>query len=339
MIEVSTSGTQYVVEFVDLPKLKAGLNSSDVIVTDSNLDQLYQWSDRVVVIPAGEASKSFRQFESVVQQVLDFGLRRNGRLVAIGGGVVGDLAGLVAATVHRGVGLWQVPTSLLAMVDSSVGGKVGIDLPHGKNLLGALKNPERVSIAPDFLHTLPTNEFANGMAEVIKYAMITDSGLGDRLRREPLKPESGDLAKVIATCVRIKRDVVEADFEERSGVRATLNFGHTVGHALEQLGGYEEYSHGEAVAIGMVAEMVIAQELELGEPPEQELAWLLTQHGLPVRPKSEVDLADLERSMLRDKKNIGDGLSMSLVLGIGECKLVHGLEPQAVVACLRRLWS
>src|SRR6185436_13759309 len=182
---------------------------------------------------------------------------------AVGGGVVGDLAGFAAASYLRGVDYYQVPTSLLAMVDSSVGGKTGINLAAGKNLVGAFHQPRGVFVATDLLATLPTREFAAGCAEIIKVGLLGDAELFARLERAPLTLVSGDLADVIRRCCALKARVVEADeFETaKDGGRALLNLGHTFGHAIEQVTGYGAYLHGEAVAIGLCAAVRLSQKL------------------------------------------------------------------------------
>jgi len=342
-VKNSAPESSYEVKFSTLNEALALVEKNDVIITDTNLVACYpeilQSAGKTVVIPAGEASKSFANYEVVVDQVVSRGLRRNGAVFGIGGGVVGDLAGFVAATVHRGVNFVQVPTSLLAMVDSSVGGKVGIDLPQGKNLLGAFKNPQSVQVAIGTLATLPKEQFTNGMAEVIKYGWIWDIELLNQLKARRLSVESDDLASVIQRCIEIKRDVVEADFEERSGVRAILNYGHTVGHALEALDGYQDLLHGQAIAIGMVAETAIAQSLGLSDLEPSAVAEVFEQYELPICPKNQVDLDQLIDCMMGDKKNIGQGLSMSLVKVPGECKLEHGIDPIRVKEILADLWN
>lgn len=342
-VKVQERSAAYEVRMVDFDSILAMVRLGDCVVTDAHIVQCYPRIHRVdasvVVIPAGESSKSFAMYERVVRDVLGGGFKRNGRIFAIGGGVVGDLAGLVAATVHRGVDFIQVPTSLLAMVDSSVGGKVGIDLLEGKNLLGAFKNPLSVEIDLAVLKTLPPEHFTNGMAEVIKYGWIWDTELLELLKTQNLKIQSDHLREVVTRCIEIKRDVVEADFEEKSGLRAILNWGHTVGHALEALDGYENLLHGEAISIGMVAESAIAQAAGLSDLEPSEVAQLLVQYGLPTRPHNDVDLEKLVAVMMGDKKNIGDGLSMSLVKVPGECKLVHGLSAELVKTVLAELWN
>lgn len=342
-VKVQEKGAAYEVRLIALKQIIEMVSAGDFVITDENIVHCYPVLKEIkgvlIAIPAGESSKSFAQFQKVVDQVLGGGFKRNGKIFAIGGGVVGDLGGFVAATVHRGVDFIQVPTSLLAMVDSSVGGKVGIDLSHGKNLLGAFKNPLSVEVDLEVLKTLPSEHFVNGMAEVIKYGWIWDVALLDRLRNERLTVESSDLSEVVQRCIEIKRDVVEADFEERSGLRAILNYGHTVGHALEALDGYESLLHGEAIAIGMVAETAIARAIGFSDLEPGVVGQTFSDYGLPIRPNEKVDLNRLVLLMAGDKKNIGDGLSMSLVKVPGECKLMHGLDPGLVKGVLADLWN
>ncbi len=345
MIRVRTAKDEgsYEVQFVSIKDMIALITQGDVVITDTNLASIYanelDGIAQLVVFQAGEVSKSFPVFESIVDRVVAKGLKRNGRIIGFGGGVVGDMAGFVAATVHRGVDFVQMPTTLLAMVDSSVGGKVGIDLRHGKNLLGAFKNPQSVMLSLETLKTLPEVQFVNGMAEVIKYGWIWDVELLDRLGRSLLTVNSGDLESVIRRCIEIKRDVVEGDFEEKSGLRAILNFGHTVGHALETLEGYDGLLHGEAISIGMVAETAIAKGSGLSDLEPGDVAEVLKMYGLPIRPKGDFDLDRLVDLMMADKKNIGVGLSMSLVKVPGECKLEHGIDPHQVKSILADLWN
>ena len=213
-----------------------------------------------VIVPHGEQSKRFDILPSLYKALLNFKLTRTDLIIAFGGGVIGDLAGFVAATYLRGVKLVQIPTSLLAQVDSSVGGKVAVDLPEGKNLVGAFYHPKMVLIDPETLKTLPKRFINDGMGEVIKYGCIKDKELFDKINSYHGFDELyQDIDEIIYRCVDIKRDVVERD-QFDFGDRLLLNFGHTLGHAIEQYYQYQKYSHGEAVAIGMVQLTKIAEE-------------------------------------------------------------------------------
>jgi 3-dehydroquinate synthase len=263
---------------------------------------------------------------------------RSSRVVALGGGVVGDLAGFAAATFMRGVRLLQVPTSLMAMVDSSVGGKVGIDLAAGKNLAGAFWPPEKVQVPIDALGTLPSRHFTNGAAEVWKYAAIMDPALFDRLSSKPLALSDPNPAETVMRCIELKRVVVEGDEHETTGGRATLNFGHTVGHAIEQSMGYQGILHGEAVAIGMVAESLLGERLGLTDKQTTErIRGGLQSQGLPIKLPEGLDSRNLLEPMRRDKKADRNGLAFSLVSEIGTCKLLRGVAESDVLSALEKL--
>ncbi len=217
-----------------------------------------------LTVPAGEPSKSVQQAADLWTQLLAAGADRRSLVLALGGGVVGDLAGFVAATFARGIPFVQLPTSLLAQVDSSVGGKVGINLPGGKNMVGAFWQPRFVLIDLAVLKTLPPREFNAGMAEVIKYGVIADEeffGFLEDQQAQILRRDPATLQYVVAKCCRIKADVVRDDEREHSGRRAILNYGHTFGHALEALTGYDRFIHGEAIAIGMMSAAKLAERM------------------------------------------------------------------------------
>ncbi len=254
-------------------------------------------------------------------------------VVALGGGVVGDLAGYLAASYLRGVALIQVPTTLLAMVDSSVGGKTGVNLPEGKNLVGAFHQPTQVLADLEWLDTLPRREFAAGMAEVVKYGMIRDPGLFARV--ETGVPE--DLAAVVRRCVEIKAEVVGADEKETSGARAMLNFGHTLGHAIEQNAGYWELLHGEAVAIGMMGAAFISERV-CGLAPETtaRLRACLQAHGLPVS-RGGLDYERLAAVVSRDKKADSRGVKWVLCPEPGRTELRRDVSEELVRAAVQFL--
>lgn len=297
------------------------------VVTDTNVGPLYR--DRLKksltaagfraafhTIPAGEQSKSPAQLAGLWENMMDFGLTRTDAVAALGGGVVGDLAGFAAATVLRGVDFVQLPTTLLAQVDSSVGGKVAIDLAHGKNLAGAFWQPKLVLMDPAVLDTLPDPVFADGMAEVIKYGCIADRDFFDFLTVRPSRQKVMDeIETVLYTCCKIKRDVVLED-ERDTGARMLLNFGHTAGHAYELAGGYERWTHGQAVAAGMCAAARLG--LALGVSREDclpALTALLTAFGLPTRIDCTRDA--LERAIGLDKKSAGGDITLILLEELG----------------------
>ena len=243
-------------------------------------------------------------------------LTRTDLIIALGGGVIGDLVGFVASTYLRGVKLVQIPTSLLAQVDSSVGGKVAVDLPEGKNLIGTFYHPKMVLIDPDTLKTLPKRFINDGMAEVIKYGCIKDKNLFERLSSyKDFDDLYQDIDEIIYRCVDIKRDVVERD-QFDFGDRLLLNFGHTLGHAIEQYYHYEKYSHGEAVAIGMVQLTKIAEEKNLSFKGTSDIIKdICLKYNLPIFSDTKTD--DLIEAISLDKKNLNKKLSLVLLKEIG----------------------
>ena len=274
-----------------------------------------QYAVATFVFPHGEASKNGTTYLDLLGSMAAQGLTRSDVVVALGGGVTGDLAGFASATYMRGMRWVQVPTTLLAAVDASVGGKTAIDLPAGKNLAGAFWQPSLVLCDCDTLDTLPPAVFTDGCAEVIKYGVIADASLFARLKA----PIRDQLEDIIASCVCIKRDVVQQD-ELDTGRRKILNFGHTVGHAVEKCAAFQ-LSHGRAVAIGMA--VVSRAASRRGFCPAacaQELQALLTAYELPV--ETEYSAAELIPAMLSDKKRAGDAIDLILPRQIGACAIV-----------------
>ena len=270
-----------------------------------------------IVLPHGESSKSFNSLMPIYEQLAKHKFSRSDCIIALGGGVIGDLAGFVAATYLRGVPYIQIPTSLLAQVDSSVGGKVAVDLPEGKNLVGAFHHPMLVLIDPLVLKTLPTRYINDGMAEVIKYGCIKDASLFETIKRagsfKNLEPE---INKIIHRCVDIKREIVEQDPTDL-GLRMVLNFGHTLGHALEQYYNYERESHGEAVAIGMANITTVSENKGLTKKgTAKEIKEVLKSYDLPIT--SHTEFGKLKEALLRDKKFLNNALNLILLKEIGD---------------------
>lgn len=306
-----------------------------VVLTDDNVWPLYgdtllsslgdgEW--RVLVLPHGEATKSLASYGRTLGYMAEAGLTRGDLLIAFGGGVIGDLGGFAAATYMRGIAFVQIPTTLLAQVDSAVGGKTAVNLPNGKNLVGAFHQPVRVLSDTSLLRTLPARELAGGMAEVIKYGAIYDAAFFEKLESHPSLDEAGLLDEIVYTCCDLKRAVVERD-EKDTGERMLLNFGHTFGHAVEQLGNYERFIHGEGVALGMV---LAAQAGEcLGVTPAgtaDRLRRLCGTFGLPTEcPYTPAQLAPL---MALDKKALGKEIRLVLLREMGSA-FVKGLESAA----------
>lgn len=270
-----------------------------------------------IVLQHGEQSKRFDILPDIYSELLSFQLTRTDMIIALGGGVIGDLAGFVASTFLRGVKFVQVPTSLLAQVDSSVGGKVAVDLPEGKNLIGAFKHPSMVLIDPCTLKTLPAHFKRDGMGEVIKYGCIFDKDLFHQLMMyNSFDDLYEDIEDVIYRCVDLKRQVVEKDLYD-FGDRLVLNFGHTLGHAIEQYYHYEKFSHGEAVGIGMLQitrSAIIKGLTKTGV--DHQIEEILKKYDLPTH--CGIYSEDLKQAMALDKKNIHKKLSYVLLRDIGE---------------------
>jgi 3-dehydroquinate synthase len=294
----------------------------------------------VLAVEPGEASKSLAGLGQVLDFLAGQRLDRGGVLLVVGGGVVGDLGGFAAASYLRGIDFLQVPTTLLAMVDSSVGGKTGINLKAGKNLVGAFHQPRGVFISTDLLATLPAREFAAGMAEVIKYGLLGDAELFAQLEKAPLTVASPSLGAVIRRCCAIKARIVESDEHElaQQGGRALLNLGHTFGHAIEQVSGYGSYLHGEAVAIGLCAAARLSQKL--GHISAAEVARVdavVAAHALPVRLAAPLPLGALQAAMARDKK-VRAGVPRFIVLRrLGEAVTQDGIAPALAEAAFREV--
>ncbi len=319
----------------------AGIRGPIALITDSNVGPLH--ASRcgsvtcVVTVPAGEQHKTLATVQSLYDELLAAGIDRQATVVALGGGVVGDVAGYVAATYMRGVDFVQCPTTLLAMVDASVGGKTGVDLPQGKNLVGAFKQPTAVLADIATLQTLPPAEFAAGMAEVVKHGLIGSPDLFEKL-------ESGDwrltnqsplanLQSLVVAAIQVKRDVVQKDpFEQ--GQRATLNLGHTFGHAVEQVSGYR-VRHGEAVAMGLVAAANLSARLGYCDPELQSrIEAVLEAHNLPIRIPAEFGPQAIYEAMFSDKKKAAGRLRYILLRDVGNVFIEGNVEEAAVLATL-----
>ena len=289
------------------------------------------------VLPAGEEAKRLPQFERVLQSLAELGATRDACVYALGGGVVGDLAGFAAACWMRGIDCVQLPTTLLAMVDSSVGGKTGLDLDAGKNLVGAFHQPVAVLADTDALHTLPPRELRAGFAEVVKYGAIRDAAFLDWLddRAEALLGGDVDaLAEAISRSCAHKAAIVERDPFER-GERALLNFGHTFGHAIEAEQAYAGLNHGEAVAVGMVLAARLSARLGMAADADAgRLAALLERFGLPVEIPPGLDPDALLARMRLDKKATAGGLRFVLWRGPGRAEIVAGVDENAVRSVL-----
>ncbi|MFO0906963.1 MAG: 3-dehydroquinate synthase [Isosphaeraceae bacterium] len=295
----------------------------------------------VACLPPGEASKSLDRACDLYDELIHMKADRHTVVVAIGGGVVGDLAGFVAATYARGVPLLMIPTTLLAQVDSSVGGKVGVNHPRAKNIIGAFHQPSGVWIDTNTLESLPEREVRNGLAEVVKYGVILDAPFFERLeaqteRIQARAPQA--IREIVARCCAIKADVVTRDEREETGLRAVLNFGHTIGHAIEAVAGYDgPFHHGEAVAVGMVAEARLAERIGWFSGADADrLTTLLTAFGLPTRAAG-LDTQALIEAMSRDKKNRKGKVRFVLPRSLGTVELTDLPSESDIRAVLERL--
>jgi len=320
----------------------AGGQANCFVLIDENVYELYRSKIKrgvvsgadvhFISIPSGEKSKSLHEYQRLTDFLLTNGVRRNSIVLAIGGGVTGDLSGFVAASVHRGLRLVHVPTTLLAMVDSSIGGKTGINHPSGKNLIGAFYQPESILIDPDFLMTLPDREWNCGFGEVLKYACISEPSLFDQIGTISGWKDITDLDALITTCANIKAGVVMRD-ELESGERAYLNYGHTFAHALEQVTNFNRFAHGEAVYVGLVA----ATWLSASTGALVDVERLLKYRDLFNLDTSKLEerIDDLIEVMHRDKKMTTSSLKLILLDSFGSPKIVTFSD----YTLLKRAWS
>lgn len=289
-------------------------------------------------VPAGEASKSLAEIERLSRACARAGIRRRDTVVAVGGGVVGDLAGFLAASYQRGVRLVQAPTTLLAMVDSSLGGKTGVDLPEGKNYVGAVYQPEAVVMDTTVLSTLSPRELSCGFAEVVKYGLLVGGDLMEMVAAWPDLPgPDAELVDLIRRCAECKLEVVAED-EFDLGRRAILNLGHTVGHGIEAAAGYDLYHHGEAISLGLLAALRVSEHVRGLDPVWRErTAATLARHGLPVELDPSVDVAEVIEIMSRDKKSDGRALNMVLLSAPGDVVTHQDPDPAVVRAAVEEL--
>lgn len=293
----------------------------------------------IFAIPDGEWYKNLDVVRDLYSRLLEHRFDRNSAIIALGGGVIGDLAGFVAATYLRGIPFIQIPTTLLAQVDSSIGGKVGVNLMEGKNLVGSFYQPILVLIDPAVLTTLSERELKAGLAEVIKYGVIYDAAFFGWLEnniKQILNLDMECLTKIIARSCEIKAEVVSLD-ENEQGLRAILNFGHTIGHAIETLTGYERYRHGEAVAIGMVAAGKLAQSITRFSVKEvNRLIKLIQATGLPISIPN-LAISKFLDTIYRDKKTTNHKIRMILPSKLGQVKIVGDIAEQQIIQTIRAL--
>jgi 3-dehydroquinate synthetase/shikimate kinase len=331
----SASGEYPVYVGTDLLGIEAAAAGRRFCVTDRAVGALYAEGlgalEATVEVEPGESAKTMAEAERVLRELARAGMTRGDHLVALGGGVVGDLAGLCAHLYQRGVPVVQVPTTLVAQVDSSYGGKTGVDLPEGKNYAGAYHLPAAVVADTGTLATLPAEELAAGFVEALKTGLLAGGALWERVRAvEALDP--AELADVVFACARYKCEVVAAD-ERDGGRRHVLNLGHTVGHAIEAATGYTRYRHGEAIGIGLLA------ALELSEAPQlrDKVEAILRSHGLPVRLDAGADVEAILETLQRDKKRTAAGVGFVLLSEPGEPRTGQLVDPAKVRAAVEEL--
>jgi 3-dehydroquinate synthase len=289
-----------------------------------------------ITIPPGEKSKSLEQVGAICAQMTAAGLDRSSFVVALGGGVVGDLAGFVAAIYYRGIPYVQVPTTLLAQVDSSIGGKTAVNTAAGKNLIGAVHHPVVVIADVDLLRTLPPRELNQGFAEVIKHAIIRDPALFDLLTN--FDRDKGDFASLVRRNVEIKAEFVAADERDENGKRALLNFGHTIGHAIERAGDYRALLHGEAVSLGIVAACdVSVRKAGLSDSERKKIVSLLKQIDLPTRLPSNISREKILRALPFDKKFEGGRVRFVVTSKIGSARLTNDVAMEDIRATVMQL--
>jgi len=321
-------------------KLKLG--NFGIVITSPKISALYQKTIRknfpaknykIIKVVDGEGAKSKRWLFKVIDQIIQASdWRKRPFIVCLGGGTVGDLGGFIAAIYRRGIPYIQIPTTLLAQIDSSIGGKTAIDTPQAKNILGAFYQPKAVFIDPNFLATLPTATFKEGLAEVIKHGVIKDPKLFKFLKsnhKKILKRDPASILKIVAACVKIKAKVVEADEKETKGLRTILNFGHTFAHALESSSRYKKISHGQAVSLGMIYAAKLS--LLLGKckiSAFNELLELLKLFNLPTSVKFN-PLRTYE-ALVHDKKFISGKIRMVLLKSIGRVEVCEGIHPSSI---------
>ncbi|WP_368488618.1 3-dehydroquinate synthase [Clostridium sp. BJN0013] len=306
---------------------------SIAIITDTNVEKLYMkilkkslldsgFTVKIISIEPGEKSKNLATLERVYGELCKFQIRRKDIIISLGGGVVGDLSGFAASTYLRGINYIQVPTSLLAQVDSSIGGKVAVDLPWGKNLVGSFYHPDAVFIDPNVLLSLNDKFFSDGMGEVIKYGFIKDKGILKRLDFCKNKDEILEyIEDIIYKCCNIKKELVEKD-ERDLGERMMLNFGHTLAHGIEKYYDYGKYSHGEAVAIGMAYITNRTEKMNITKKGTYDyMKGILKKYGLPI-DMPDMDKQTLVNSIALDKKSSGDKINIIVIEEAGKCKIM-----------------
>jgi 3-dehydroquinate synthase len=292
----------------------------------------------VLTMPDGERAKTLSQLEKLAAKLITHGADRQSVILALGGGVVGDVAGFLASVFMRGIPVVQIPTTLVAQVDSAIGGKTGVNLKSGKNLLGTFHQPLAVLIDPDVLATLPGREYRSGLFEAMKYGVIRDPAIFELMEANSealLRRDRALLEILITECIRVKADVVGAD-ERESGERRILNFGHTIGHALEAETEYKEFLHGEAVGWGMIAATMLGAAMEITDPVTAQRISKLVLAYAPL-PRVDIDGERVAKRLLSDKKTVGGVPHFILPTGIGKVEVVNAVPTQAIIDAVEEI--
>ena len=336
-VTVTTPNKTYDILINPLPQIE--LDSKVAVITNPKVSGLHinYLTDRlkakelhIITLPDGEEYKNWQSIEYALERLFDAKFDRNSTLIAFGGGVIGDMTGFAASIFLRGINFIQIPTTLLSMVDSSVGGKTGINNKYGKNLIGSFYQPEAVYIDTHFLSTLDKREFAAGMAEIIKMAVMFDKEFFENLKKGTLS-----LEEMIKRSVELKAEVVNQD-EKEKGVRSVLNYGHTFGHVIENLTNYKTYLHGEAVAIGMVMANELSRELGyLSKDEADDIKKLLKKHDLPTEFKIP-DIEEFYEHFFLDKKTADNKIKFIIPEKIGKYKIVKDVDKEKVMKVLKK---
>jgi len=335
---ISHSRGKYEIKCLTLTDIVKQIPSDSFWFIDQNV---YQYWGKLIpslakcmVLDSGERSKNFGNYEKCLEWLFNHKASRSTPIVALGGGATLDLTGFVAATYQRGIPYYSVPTTLLAQVDASIGGKVGINFGKAKNQVGAFWPPEKIGIIPEFLSTLSEREFLSGLAEILKHAWIQDIKLLETLKQKPVRKNSFNLSDLIWQSIEIKSEIVEADEFEKNELRSILNYGHTIGHALEMTC-YPDLLHGEAVSIGMYQETMLAYHLGVcSELLVQEVKESLLLQGLPFEIPKGICLEKIIGFLDYDKKREGKALAFSLLIEAGKCKLYKNISKAEVLQIL-----
>ena len=335
-VNIKTPTKSYDIHIGKLPQIE--INTKTAIITNPKVSGLHinyltnhlkTKELHIITLPDGEEYKNFDSVNYALDRLFDAKFDRNSTLIAFGGGVIGDMTGFIASIFLRGVKFIQIPTTLLSMVDSSVGGKTGINNKYGKNLIGTFYQPEAVYIDTYFLKTLEKREFAAGMAEIIKMAVMFDKKFFEDIKNEKLT-----LEEMIKRAVELKAEVVNQD-EKEKGIRSVLNYGHTFGHVIENLTNYKTYLHGEAVAIGMVMANELSKKLGyLSEKEAEEIKKLLKKHNLPTTFKIK-DIDEFYNHFFLDKKTLNNEIKFIIPEKIGKYKIVKNIDEKIVKEVLK----